>query len=799
DELAHTNAPGVEHEKRYQDVDEVLAAGIDVFSTVNVQHLESLNDSVARISGVRMRETVPDALLEKARDVVLIDLTPRELIERLKQGKVYIPEQARAALNGFFNASNLTALREMAFVAAANRVDADLREAMQRHGKGGPWPARERVVIAIDGRRNSERVVRAGKRIAEQRRAPWTVVYVDTGRVRGLAMRERLNRAFQLAERLGGEAVVLRGAYIDAEIVAYARDHNATTIIIGRTRERPLAGLFHQALTQRLLRHNKDFEITVIGAEPDEPAPLRRRWEDWIEALRRSRWTHYRYAMFVVALCVAVSAVLERVLPLSPPNLPLVFLTGVLIVAARTSLPPALVAAGMSSLAFNFFFTEPRLTFSIYHSGEIVTQFVFLVVAIIGGKLASRLRAQVAALRATNEQSQALLGLSKRLTEAPDPIAVRRVAVETIAAFERVPVCLLMSASEPSDLSIVAAAPKPVVLDDKERAAASWALEHGHASGYHSETLPSIGWRFLPLKLEETCYGVLGVKLSKLPARPSTEQLLLLDTIANQVTLTLARTELTSSLERARVAEETERLRSALLSSVSHDLRTPLSSMIGSASTLRDLGERLSDADKRELLDAVLGEGQRLNRYIENLLDMTRLGYGTLKLERDWVTLADIVAAALRRTRELLEGLRVVRDIPADLPLLYVHPALIEQALVNVIENAARFSPAGGEVLISGRREQDRLLITVTDQGPGIPEQDRKRVFDMFFSGEGGDTGRHGSGLGLAICHGMIGAHGGSIEALAGPGGRGTTIAIRLPVYDLPEAPEEERADDHAQ
>lgn len=799
DELAHRNIPGTRHPRRYQDIEELLAQDIEVWTTLNVQHLESLNDSVARISGVRMRETVPDALLEKARDVVLIDLTPRELIERLKQGKVYVPEQARAALDGFFNPSNLTALREMAFVAAANRVDADLREAMQRHGKGGPWPARARVVIAIDGRRNSEQVVRAGKRLAEQRRAPWTVVYVDTGRVRSPAMQERLERAFQLAERLGGETVVLRGPYIDAEIVAYARDHNATAIVIGRTRERPFAGLFNQALTQRLLRRNKDFEITVIGAEPDEPAPLRRRWEGWLEALHRSRWRHYRYAMLVVALCVGVSTALERILPLSLPNLPLVFLTGVLIVAARTSLPPALVAAGLSSLTFNFFFIEPRLTFSIYRPGEGVTVLVFLAMAIIGGNLASRLRAQVAALRATNEQSRVLLVMSKQLAEAPDPTAVRRVAVGAIAAFERVPVCLLMAGSEPGDLGVVAAAPEPVMLDDKARAAAGWALEHGRASGYHSETLPSVGWRFLPLKLEESCYGVLGVKLSELPTRPGTEQLLLLDALANQVTLTLARTQLTSSLERARVAEETERLRSALLSSVSHDLRTPLSSMIGSASTLRELGDQLSESDKRELLDAVLGEGQRLNRYIENLLDMTRLGHGTLKLERDWVTLADIVAAALRRTRELLIGLTVVRNIPADLPLLYVHPALIEQALVNVIENAARFSPAGGEVLIAGRREQDRLLILITDQGPGIAEEDRKRVFDMFFSGEGGDTGRHGSGLGLAICHGMIGAHGGSIEALAGPGDRGTTIAIRLPIYDLPEAAEEERADDHGQ
>ncbi|MDN5870164.1 MAG: sensor histidine kinase KdpD [Nitrococcus sp.] len=798
DELAHRNIPGTRHPRRYHDIDELLEHGIEVWTTLNVQHLESLNDSVARISGARMRETVPDNLLEKARDVVLIDLTPRELIERLKQGKVYVPEQARAALDGFFNPSNLTALREMAFVAATNRVDADLREAMRRHGKGGPWPARERLVIAIDGRRNSDRVVRAGKRLADQWRAPWTVVYVDTGRARGTAERESLERAFQLTERLGGDTALLRGPYIDAEIVAYARDHNVTTIVIGRTRERPLAALFRQTLTQRLLRRNKDFEITVIGAEPDRPAPLRRRWESWRAALRRSRWHHYGFAVLVVALCVVVCAALERVLPLPVPTLSLVFLTGVLFVAARTTLPAALAAVVISSLAFNYFFTAPRFSFSIYNTGEIITVLLFLVVAVMGGNLASRLRAQVAALRATNAQSQALLALSKRLAKAPDPTAVRRVAAEAIASFERVPACLLMN-GEPGTLRIAAAAPEPVTLDDKARAAADWAYEHSRPSGYHSETLANVGWRFIPLLLEKTRYGVLGVRLGELPARPGSEQLLLLDALANQVTLTLARTELTSSLSRARVAEETERLRSALLSSVSHDLRTPLSSMLGSASTLRDLGEQLSAADKRELLEAILGEGQRLNRYIENLLDMTRLGHGTLKLARDWVALADIVASALRRLREALVGLRVVRDIPDELPLLYVHPALIEQALVNVIENAASFSRAGGEVRIAGRREGDRLRITVSDQGPGIPEADRPRVFDMFFTGEGGDTGRRGSGLGLAICHGMVGAHGGSIEALPGPAGRGTTIAIRLPVLELPKAPEEDQTDGHGQ
>jgi two-component system sensor histidine kinase KdpD len=600
-------------------------------------------------------------------------------------------------------------------------------------------------------------------------------------------MRERLERSLRLAEQLGGHTVVLRGPNIAAEILAYARDHNATNIVIGRTRDRSLAGFFRQTLTQRLLRHNEAFEITVIGAAPDEPMPLHRRCGMGLDALRRSPWRHYRYALLVFAICIAISSALALTLPLELSNLSLVLLVGVLIVAERTSLVPALAAAVLSSVAYNFFFMEPIFGLAIYPASELIAMLLFLAAAIIGSNLANRLRTQIAALRATNDQSQALLALSRQLVEAPELTAVRRAAVEAIAEFEHVPVCLLAAGAEPRGLDIVASAPGGVTPDDESRQAALWAFEYSRPGGYLGETLASAGWRFLPLVLKENRYGVLGVKFDDLPIPPRGEQLLLLDALANQLTLNLARTQLASNLEQARVAEETERLRSALLSSVSHDLRTPLSSMIGSASTLRDLGDRLSDADKQEMLDAVLSEGHRLNRYIENLLDMTRLGYGPLKIQCDWATLADIVGSALQRARGSLAGLRVGRDIPSDLPLLYVHSALIEQALVNVIENGARFSSPGAEIRIAGRQEGEQLLITVTDQGPGIPQADRARVFDMFFSGGGGDTGRHGSGLGLTICQSMIEAHGGTVEALVGFNGSGTTIAIRLPVPELPK------------
>ena len=536
--------------------------------------------------------------------------------------------------------------------------------------------------------------------------------------------------------------------------------------------------------------------MTVVQSEVEPVAFLRRGYKAAADSMREASWRDYGIAVLVVAVSVLIAFGLELALSLPLPSLSLVFLTGVRVVAARTSLAPAMAAAGLSFLVYNFFFTEPKFTLSIHHTHELVSVLFFLVMAIIGGNLAGRLKAQVAALRATNAQSQVLLDLNKELARAPDPAALQHAAVQSIARFEQVPACLLTAPLDHGAPLLAAAEPETVRLDDESLTAVRWALSNCQPSGYLTDRVSGTRWRFLPLVLQQACYGVLGVELAGLALRPSAEQLLLLDALANQVTLSMARTQLSASLQQARLAEETERLRAALLSSVSHDLRTPLASMLGSASTLRELGDRLSDVDKLELLDAVLTEGQRLNRYIENLLDMTRLGHGTLKLARDWVSLADLVGAALRRTRELFSDITVVRDIPEELPLLYVHPALIEQALVNVMENAARFSPPGGELRIAGRQQGNQLVITVTDQGPGIPEADRRRVFDMFFSGERADTGRYGSGLGLAICHGMVGAHGGSVEALAGSDGLGTTIAIRLPVQEPPYSESDDIGDE---
>jgi two-component system sensor histidine kinase KdpD len=777
DELAHRNVPGTRHPRRYQDIEEILDRDIDVWTTVNIQHLESLNDVVARITGVRMRETVPDELLARARDVVLVDLTPRELIERLKQGKVYVPEQARAALDSFFNPSNLAALRELAFQTVAERIDIDVRDAMRRHGVAGPWPVKTRVVVAVDGISNSEELVRLGRRIAERRRAPWAVAYVE----RGDADPERLanvERAFRLAERLGAETIMLRGQDPIAEILNYAREYNATTLIVGRDHPRRFARLFGRAPDQRLLREGREFEITFV------PTSIEQRPKRVGPGVAQPGFD-YLFAAAIVAGCTILSALIAERLPLADPSL--IFLLGVLWVAVRTAVRPALFAALLSALAYNFFFIEPRFSITVGSTGELAAVLFFLVIALIGGRLAARLRQQVRALTAAQQQAQALLGLSRRLGVAPDAATVRREIIATVSDYLRVPVVLLAPPVGGGPISQVAASRETLQLEPKEIGAAQWAFDHRQPSGFETDTLSGLDWRFLPLVFERDCFGVIGIGLGMRLAEQgilTSEQLSTVEALVNTASLALARVTLAASLDQAKLAEETARLRSVLLSSVSYDLHAPLTSMIGAAAELRSQRKDLS-AHQKELLDSVISEGERLNRYVQNLLDMTRLGYGDLKLSREWIDIEEIVDSALRRTHDLLGKARVVRAIAPNLPPLYVHPALIEQVLFNVLENAAKFSPEKGEIRITAQREDGEILITISDQGPGIPPEQRENIFDMFTPGGEDDRSRYPAGLGLAISRSMVAAHGGRIDAREGPGGVGTTIAIHLP---LPEA-----------
>ncbi|GAB2788806.1 sensor histidine kinase KdpD [Halomonas shantousis] len=787
DELAHRNIPGGRHPRRYQDIEELLDAGIDVWTTLNVQHIESLNDTVARVTGIRMRETVPDSLIGRARDITLIDLTPDELIQRLRQGKVYVPEQARAALDGFFSVANLTALRELAMQTMAERVDSDVRDSMGARGEQGPWPVRPKLLVALSGRAEDASLIRAAHRMVERRNATWRAVHIDTGNT-STTTRLELERSHQTVERLGGEVVMLPGQSRVGELLDYARRNNVTTLLIGRAVNTPWR-FWHRSLGKQLLREAREFDLVIV-AETERSKRFRLLSRP-VTPLSRREWG---WPVIVLPIILGLSLLIDRAMELA--NLSLVFLTGVLITAAYSGTRAAMLSAVLSFLAYNFFFTEPRYTLAMVHRDQLLTVFFFFVVAMIGGQLAGRARRQLIALRASRDLTQRLLQFSRALSASAEHASVRSTGITTLADWLEVPVVFLEYTPGDDDLRVTESHPGEIGLDTTARQAAAWSYHNRRASGHGSQTLATQRWRFIPLVEDKTTLGVVGLALADRKASLDHDQEILVDTLLNQLSMALARTRLVNDLGAAKLAEENERLRSALLSSVSHDLRTPLASIIGAASTLRDLDAQLSDADKRELLDSVLGESERLNRYIQNLLDMTRLGHGTLKIERDWVTLADLVNAALKRLETALGHISIEREWPPDLPLLYVHPALIEQALVNVIENAIKFSPPEGRIVISGEAQGNELLIRVSDEGPGIPEPLREQVFDMFFTGGEGDRGKHGSGLGLAICRGMIGAHGGSINAEAPPNEAGTSIVIRLPLIDSPTVDLEEEAQD---
>lgn len=773
DELAHSNAPGSRHSKRWQDVQELLDAGIDIYSTVNVQHLEALNDQVRDITGVQVRETLPDWVLQEADEILLIDLPPRELLERLREGKVYVPEQARAAIDAFFSQTNLTALRELAMQTAAARVDADLNRRYRQQGQQAPT-VRGRLLVGIDGDAQAERLVRHACRVAERRHLPWSVLHVDTGGKRDEESLGNLQAAQQLAERLGGEVVLLRGSSVADTLVEHARERRASLILVARSRQR-LRRRWHfgRGLAERLLSLGEGLEVSVLDTEI-ERAPAR------LRARPPLQWRDYLLAPLATGVAAATALGLARFVEL--PNISLIFLAAVLVVAVRSSLGPALLCAGLSFLAYNLLFIEPLLSLKIERQQDVLTLLFFLLMAGLTGNLATRQRQQLQALRQTQAETTALLELSRKLTAATDRQAVLAAAIQQFSQWHEVEISLLARSSD-GVWKVEAGVQR--LLTEQERAAADWSWQHDQPAGLGTGTLPGGRWWWSPLSGEEGPLVLLGVSPKDGGALPAGQRRLI-TALGQPLAQALERAQLAADLEAARLHGQTEELRSALLASVSHDLRTPLTAMRGSIDSLLALGEQIPLADRRELLEGTRDEAERLDRYIQNLLDMTRLGHGGLKLARDWVTPADIVASAVQRLRPVLAALQVELEVPRELPLLYVHAALIEQALVNVLENAARFSPAQGRLRVAIDCDAQELRFSVSDQGPGIPEHERSKIFDMFYTAARGDRGGQGTGLGLAICQGMLGAHGGRVSVADGLDGQGASLVLHLPLHPQP-------------
>ncbi|MFJ2389488.1 DUF4118 domain-containing protein [Pseudomonas koreensis] len=772
DELAHTNAPGSRHAKRWQDIQELLAAGIDVYTTVNVQHLESLNDQVRGITGVQVRETLPDWVLQEAYELLLIDLPPRELLERLREGKVYVPEQARAAIDAFFTQTNLTALRELAMQTAAAQVDNDLAQGYRQLGQAAP-AVRGRLLVGVDGDAHAERLVRHASRVAQRRHLPWSLVHVDNGTVRDEQSRLRLQSAQQLAERLGGEVVLLRAGEVAKTLIQHAAERRASLVLVGQSRPSLRRRLFGGGLAARLLRQAHGLEINVLDNDHDHPQPRQQITPTLV-------WFDYALALVATVLASALAWAVSSILPL--PNISLVFLAAVLLVAVRSSLGPALACAALSFLTYDFLFIPPNFSFAIQREEDVLTLLFFLLMAALTGNLAARQRRQLQALRDTQEETTELLDLSRKLTAATDRQAVISAAAQHLNGWSDLQLCLL---NRDGQGGWKVETGGPLEFSESERAAADWAWQHDQPAGMGTGTLPFGRWWWWPLSVEDGPLALLGV-CAKEGQTLSGQRRRLLTALSQPLAQALARAQLADDLEAARLHGETEQLRSALLASVSHDLRTPLTAMRGSIDSLLALGEAIPLEDRRELLEGTRDEAERLDRYIQNLLDMTRLGHGALKLARDWVAPADIVGSSLNRLRAVLAPLQVSTDVPAELPLLFVHAALIEQALVNVLENAARFSPSHGRLQLSAGATDDEIFFTVSDEGPGIPEDERAKIFDMFYTAARGDRGGQGTGLGLAICQGMVGAHGGRISVADGIDGRGTSITLHLPLQTQP-------------
>jgi len=776
DELAHSNVPGSTHLKRWQDVEDILEAGIDVFTTLNIQHIESLNDIIARISGVRVRETLPDLVIAMADDIELIDLPPDELIRRLREGKVYVQDQIAQAIQNFFSKGNLTALRELAMRIAADRVDAEMTQHMQRHAIAGPWPTQERLLVAVNESPLAQGVIRAAKRMADRSRAEWIAVQVlrAGGERMDAAEQARINEAMKLAEELGAETVTLNAdSDVVDELLRFARARNVSRLVVGRPRPRRLWSLGREPVVRRLLQRGRDFEITLVAPERTSQTekPLRR-----AQLFRNETPASYFWAAAIAAAACAVAFALDALFPVA--SLSLIFITGVVVVAVRLGLGPSLTASVLSFAAFNFFFTEPYNTFLVNDRGDILTLLLFLAVALITGNLAARVRNQAVAQRLIARRTENLFAFSRKVASAASSDDVLWAAAHHVASTLQCRTIVLLPVAG-GELEVAGGYPPEDSLTVRDRSAADWAWNHGEAAGWSTATLPTSSWLFLPLRTARGTQGVLGVAFDDKAMSP--EQRSLLNALADQVAVVLDRISLVADLERARLSTESEKLRAALLSSVSHDLRTPLVSIIGAAATLQDRGTPLTSAASRQLAETIHDEGQRLNRYVQNLLDMTRLGYGELTVRAEPALLSEILGRARRQLGRTLEAHRLRIEIEPEADSITVDPVLFEQVLVNVLDNAAKYAPAGSEIAVRAKATDWDVIIAIEDQGPGIPAAERERVFDMFYRANAADSGRPGTGLGLAICRGIVEAHGGRIRAQGAQGDRGACIELSLP------------------
>ena len=766
DELAHTNAPGSRHPKRYQDVLELLDVGIDIFTTVNVQHIESRKDTVAQITGIQMRETVPDSLLDLAEDITLIDLTPDQLRERLAEGKVYLGDRAAASADHFFRESNLMALREMALRLTAEHVDRDLRQVKQGMVAGEPWKAGDRLLVAVSASPSSEMLIRWARRAASSMEASWLAVHVETPRPLSPLNEVRLGLNLTLARQLGAEVLMVENSDPGAAILRVARQHNVTQIIVGKPGPRTLASWFKKSPVDWLVRHSGDIDVHMVRTERPERAPA--------AAPAPQPWSQYGAALAIVCAVTVLGLALEPVTGYWA--IALVYLFAIILSAIHLRRGPTLALATASALLWNFLFIPPRFTFFIREVRDVMMFAMYFVVAVVIGHLTSRLHEREEAERRGVERATALYRLSRALAATREPAEALAVVVSQIRETFGAESCLLVR-NEAGQFSGEAHPASTLTLSSKEESVAIWAFQHKQPAGRFTDTLPDSEALHLPLLTSGNAEGVLVVKFPD--ATPLTMQRReLLEAFAAQIAVTIERDRLAQISRKSQIAAQSEKLQRALFDTISHELKTPLAAISAAM-------EQFGDAPiSREIRPAIV----RLTQVVNNLLDMTRLDSGMLKPNFEWADPGELVMEALERVEEQTRTHDVSVKIPRELPPLHVDPGLLRQAIALVISNATQHTPPGTAIEISAALDANKIKVRVADHGPGIKAGDEERIFQKFFRSVGAPAG--GTGLGLSIARRLVEANQGSLTARNRPGG-GALFTLELPAGERMQLPEE--------
>ncbi|MCG1055329.1 DUF4118 domain-containing protein [Mycetohabitans sp. B5] len=799
DELAHSNVPGARHLKRWQDVQELLDAGIDVYTTLNVQHLESLNDVVGQITGIRVWETVPDRIFDLADEVTLVDLPADELLARLRDGKVYLPQQAEHAVRHFFRKGNLIALRELALRRTADRVDAQMREYRADQSIERVWHARERIIACVGPGSESATLVRAAARLAASLKADWLAVYVETPKLQRLpdTVRKRTLDALKLAAELGAETVTLDGPDAARTLLAYARMRNVSRLVAGVPRTRRWLA---PSVGERLLQLASDIDVTLVGAgRAHEQRGARGDVRSFASSLgdeHRSKLRHYAYAAAISAgITVVATELLHRI---DLANLAMLYLLGVIFAAARLGRGPGVLMSFLSVASFDFFFVPPRISLSVSDTQYLLTFAVMLLTSLTISHLTSSLRRQARIATLRERRTSAMYAMTRELGAALATGQIIEIGMRHVAEVFQAHVSILLPDSndkvrqkvEEPDPAIML---QPPALDTD---IAQWVYDQQKPAGHGTDTLPAADALYLPLKAPMRTRGVLALVAARFEDLAVPEQRRMIDTFAAQIALALERVHYVEIAQDALVSMESERLRNSLLSAISHDLRTPLTAIVGFASMLaepQDGGAPPRPQAEHDLIEAIHEEALRMTRLVTNLLDMARLQAGAVRLNRQWLMLEEMVGAALAACRRSLAAHPVHTRVPAELPLLRLDPVLMEHLFANLFENAAKYTPAGAPLSIDAGVVEDGarryVKVAVEDSGPGLPPGMEARVFDKFTRGEK-ESAKPGIGLGLAICRAIVDAHGGRIGAENRVDAQGRVLGARfwfmLPADEVP-------------